>query len=529
MANPAYSTDLATQTDCSSVTGFSEASGFTSTDGTGVADTDLAIYGSVCVTESQRKSGAGSLFYTGTARTLPTDGAFFIWFKFFAPNALLTKANGGLQALIGDNNANFRRFFISGSDTYAYGGWVNYAVDPRVTPSQTTGNPGGTTFAGVGIGCDLSVGIAKGNSYNIDHIRWGRGALEITGGDTDPTNNPANFTGASIANDNPTTGRWGILQDVGGSYLFKGLLSLGTTAALVDFRDQNKVLTIDNTEFVSSNFNRIEVNNASSNVALTNVSISSLSTVSRGNWECVDNATVALSGCTFADMGTFIFASNTTVNNETTFRRCNSVSPKGATMTNCNFNSSNDTTGAMTLDADTEISGVSDCNFDNNNIAIKITSAGTYTFDNLNFTNIGTATVDFTGTGTCTINPTNGGNVAQANVTASGGGTIVVNAPSLSFTVNNLKPDSEVRIFRQSDGVEVGTGTESAAVSDTVNSTAGDPRFQHTISHTQGGTAVNIVVFSEGWSDIYQPFTLPSISGQTFLATQTVDRNFFNP
>lgn len=329
MAAPSYTTDLATHTDCSATTGFAEATGFTATDGAGIVDSDLAIYGSVCISEAQRKSGKGSLIYTGTARTLPTSGAFFIWYKFFAPNALLTKASGGIQMFVGSDSANFRQYYVNGSDTYPYGGWKNYAVDPRISASATTGTPG-TTYASAGFGADLSVGISKGNSHTLDHIRWGRGQAKVEFGDG--TSGYATFSGLATVNDNATTGRWGLFQEVGGSYLWKGLMSLGTATNAVDFRDSNVVIAIDNTEYVAAAFNRIEISNTSSNVEWNSINISSLGTVSKGQFEVVDNATVALDSCIFTDMSTFTFNAGTNPNSATTctFRRCGLITAGGA-------------------------------------------------------------------------------------------------------------------------------------------------------------------------------------------------------
>jgi hypothetical protein len=376
MAAASYTTDLSIHTDATSTTGFAEATGFTRTDGAGVVDTDLAIYGDRCITESQRKDGKGSLVFTsGTSRTIPTDGAFFIWFKWFAPNATINKSLGGIQVFIGNTSANFRQYYVNGRDTYPYGGWVNYAVNPTTTESATTGSPN-TTYNTAGIGVDLSVGISKGNSFNIDIMRYGRGEVIITDGDL--ANGYADFDGIATENDNPTLGRWGLFQDAGGSYLYKGLLTFGVTATSVDFRDSNKSITIDNTEFVTSNFNKIEINNAASNVEWTSISFSSISTVSRGNFEVVDNATVDLESCNFNAMGTFIFLSNSTLGS-TSFNQCDQVTQGGASIDTCTFNESIGATSLLVSD----ITAIGTCTFvsDGSNHAIELTTVpATYTF-----------------------------------------------------------------------------------------------------------------------------------------------------
>jgi hypothetical protein len=122
---------------------------------------------------------------------------------------------------------------------------------------------------------------------------------------------------------------------------------------------------------------------------------------------------------------------------------------------------------------------MSACTFTDNAVAIKITAAGTYSFIGHQFSG-NTLQVDFTGTGTCTIVPSNGSNVSQANVTASGGGTITVNAPSVNLTFTGVVSNSEVRVIRVSDNVELGG----------IENTSGNYVF----SHALGGTIVNIYI-----------------------------------
>ena len=451
MAAPSYTTDLATHTDCSATTGFAEATGMTGTDGTGIVDSDLAIYGTVCISESQRKSGLGSLVYTGTAQTLPTDGGFFVWYKFFAPNSLDTKANGGIRIVVGSSSANYRGWYANGSDTYPYGGWVNYVVDPRETgsASQTQGTPT-TSYATVGFGASLLTGISKGNSHTLDHIRWGRGEAIVTDGDIG--NGYAIFDGLAIVNDNPTTGRWGLFQDVGGSYLWKGLMSLGTAATSVDFRDANVAITIDNTEFVSAAFNKIEVNHASSNIEWTSINISSLSTQALGNFEAVANATITKDGCTFTDMGTFIYQSNSTLTSST-WRRCGLVTQGGATFDGCIFDAA---TGAVALEA-TTLAAITDCvfNSDGTGHGIEITVAGTYNFSGNIFSGYGATTT------TDAMIYNNSGGLVTINILDAGTVVTYRNGTSATTVVNNA-----VQILLQ--GV-----TEGAAVKIIANETVG--------------------------------------------------------
>jgi hypothetical protein len=136
-----------------------------------------------------------------------------------------------------------------------------------------------------------------------------------------------------------------------------------------------------------------------------------------------------------------------------TWRSSGQVSTNGAVIDNSDFISSSDATGALQIVSAAEMSNLSFCAFTNNTKAIRITAAGTYSFNGHQFSG-NTTQVDFTGTGTCTINPSNGSNISQGSCVATGGGTIVVNTPSVNLTLTGLKTNSEVRVIRVSDGVQ---------------------------------------------------------------------------
>jgi hypothetical protein len=158
----------------------------------------------------------------------------------------------------------------------------------------------------------------------------------LTNGDL--ANGYATFLGVAEW-DNTSTRRLGLLIPQNGAYYWQGLLSLGTSGTAVDFRDSNRAIFVANTEKVSSNFNKIEVSNASSRVDWTSVTISALGTVARGNFEAVANADINIDQCVFTDMGTFIFQSNSTILSST-FRRCDQVTAGGAAFTDCLFTQS---------------------------------------------------------------------------------------------------------------------------------------------------------------------------------------------
>jgi len=402
MAAPSYTTDLLTYNDCTSTTGWAKATGMLDADGTGVVDPDLAIYGIVCITESQRKEGLSSLVYTGTEPTWTSGWCYFIWSKHFAPNSLGTVVQGGIRVLVGSTSANYYGQYLSGSDTYEYGGWINYVVDPEFTPrDQTQGTPSGV-WNTIGMGWNAPISSpSKGNSLNVDILRYGRGESRFTDGDL--ANGYATFPGYASVNDNSTTGRFGLIQEIAGGYLYKGFMSLGLTATAVDFRDENTSISIDNTFKVQSDFNKIEVHNASSNVEMTRISFVSLGTASPGSFAAIDDATILFDSCSFTDMGVFQLLSQTTCNT-TTWNSCEYIVQSGSTINGCIFSN---TIGSTALYVD-NLNNITGCDF---------TSDGTGHAMELNSNHAGNAytLTDFTYTGYASISGTTGNEVIYNN------------------------------------------------------------------------------------------------------------------
>ena len=506
MAVAVYATDLQTYFGATSITGVAEPTGMQSLDGTGVVDSDLAIYGTVCISESMRKAGLGALVYTGTQPTWTAGSTcYFGWFKWFAPNSLGTKVSeGGIRMLVGSTSANYRGWYVDGSDTYTYGGWKNYVVDPTQTglATQTQGSPT-TTYNTVGIGVNAPVSSpSKGNSYTLDIIRYGRGEIRFTNGDL--ANGYATFNGMSLLNDNPTTGQWGLFQNTGGSYLWKGLMSLGLTGTAVDMRDSNVVINIDNTEMVATNFNRIEVNNASSNVQWDSVLISALGTRSKGEFQMIANATVSKVGCTFTDMSTFVYQSNGTIT-DTTFRRCGLITQGGSTFSGCLITNSTSTASILSnnpaLISDTEFRS------DGSNHGLEINTAGTYSFVGNTFVNYagangstGNECIYNNSGGLVTINVTGGDTPTYRN--GAGATTVINNNVAITFT--GLKDNTEVRIYATTTITEL-AGIETATVGTTDNRS-----FTFSLS---AGTVIDYRIHNLNYViiEIYG-YTLPSSS-----------------
>ena len=508
MAAAAYSTDLVTISTAESTTGYTEPTN-SAAGGTPSLENEYFIQGANCISKSFNATGVGGLAFTGGAQTLPTDGAAYIWAYFAAPNAMNTKANGGKQILIGSSAANYRRYYVAGSDTYEYGGWVCYPVNPTITPSATVGTPT-TTYATFGYAANLTLAISRGNPLGLDVQRIGRGTLQVVDGDL--ANGYGNFLSAAAQND-LVANRWGILSFVDGGFKFQGHLLMGTAATPVDFRDSNRNITIQNTEFVTSNFNLFEVRNASSIVQWTGIAIQSLSTVARGNFLVTDNASVTLSGCTFTDMGTFSFLSNTT-STQNVFRRCSTITHGSSTFTNNRIISSVATSAVVSADPST----IQNCTFTSSGTGhgLEITAPGTYTFSGNVFENYGdagttNAAVYNNSGGAVTLNVSGGGTVPS--VRNGAGATTTVNAAS-NVTLSGLKADSEVRAYL---GTDPATATEIAGVESSGTS--------FTFSQSVAGQAGYIQIFHVDYQPVLLTLTY-SGSDQTIPIQQITDRQY---
>lgn len=502
MTAPSYTTDLTDIADADESSGWSESS--TWNDGNiSMQETDYYIQGSYCVSSELKlsKSGYASILYdyvTNLYSSFTTNTVVLVWFKFLGPNVLDTDANGGIYVVIGSGYDDFNAWAIGGSTSYRYGGWINMVADPTQTASRTVGSPSTTEYSVFGIGVKEINPISKGNPLGCDCIRYGRAEAIFEYGETADYATFAGFAAINDAND-ATNGynMWGLFQEIAGGYLWKGLMSLGTATNAVDMRDSNVNITIDNTVHVLSSFNAIEVNNASSNVEWTAVNITSLSTDAPGTFEMIADATVALTGCVFTDMSTWVFDSNATLDG-CTWRRCALVTQAGADFDNCVFDNA---TGTVALLCD-NLDNVDNCNFvsDGTGHAIELTSAhagSSYTLVGCTYSGYGAddtanAVIYNNSGGAVTINISGGDTPTVLNGT-SASTTIVAGAVTVKVTVTDATGtliDNARVLLRASNGTGPFPYQESVTISNS-GTTA-------TVSHTGHGLATNDKVWIAG-------------------------------
>jgi len=469
-----YGTDLNVVNAADNNTNWAELSGHTS-GGAPSADSENYLHNSNSVSQSTGQAtgtNAGMQYDAQATVGSPwTSGHVFLFWQYYtAPTNLQTWANGGMRVGVGSSSGNMRYWNAMGDDFSGspYACWQNTAIDPEVTGDGTDdGTPTAGVYQVFGSLPNVRAKITKGSPHAVDVIRYGRGEIRGTG-------TGATFDGYATDNDNATTGRWGLFQAVRGGYLWKGLFSLGQSGTSITFSDSNKSIFIDDTPRVAAGFNKIEINNTGSSVTWNGISITGVGTsitgsapISPGDFEVVDNATtVDLLGCTFTDMGTFIFKSNSDVTG-TTFRRTKQITANDATFVDAVIDSSTvaANTSALvwadpsTTDPNIYLDGASFTMGAADSHAIEFgtaVAAGTlsFTLTDVTFSGYNTTTnnqnnstlhVKYT-SGTVTINIVGTG-TSSSNITYRSDGATVVVQSSINITFSGLPTGCIARLY----------------------------------------------------------------------------------
>ena len=532
MAAPIYTTDLVDiYTDTSGGLAVLISSGGGGQNAITDPETDDYIQGSSSISRNPWSASIRGIVYTAAAaQTVAAGNAIFMWTKADVSQALGTKAAGGIQALIGNASTDLTAYYTDGSDSYTFGGWKCYPIDPTIAGNATIGTPT-TVRQSFGVRWNVpATGPSKGFPFKIDAIRRGR-TLIVTDGDL--ANGYSTFIGAS--NFQGTIARqWGLFQSQNGTFLQQGRFRQGTAGLAVDFRDSNRVIFIANTEFVAADFNQYEINNAASNISWNNISISALGTVSRGNFIINNNPTVLWTGCTFTDVGTFsLGGSNTTVTG-TTFRRTDLITLNSSLFT-ANIVTNNRAASSVRAATLNNITG-STFSSDGSNHAVELTSIGGGTMNWTDNTLLGyvagTAGSPVTPTATgneaiyvnvatasnLTIN-VSGSTVPSIRVGASFTGSVNVVA-STAVTITGLRESTEIRV------VATGTDTELAGIDNAIVGTTNNRQFTFSLS---AGTAVDIYIVNVLYENIeIENYIVPGTAA-TLPQQQRFDRVYRNP
>lgn len=537
MAAPSYTEDLTDIATGDEAAGWAEFTGnsYNAQGPPAYQDPDYPfIQGQYAVTQDCTKdTSIGSLGYNSGGITIPTDGAVFVWSNFSSAGNITSYANGGFRVVMGTTLADFYAWYVGGVDkgSYPYGGWQCHVANNTISPDDTAGGGlGAVNYVGAAV--NVTTGPKKGETHQVDVMRYGRGSAIFENGDLG--NGYATIAGFATQNDN-INNRWGLIQETQGGYKWQGRMLLGTDANPVDFRDTNKNIFINFTPKVTPNFNLVEIRNPSSYISMTGFTFQVLDTdtASRGRLLMSDPADVYLDSCTFIDMETFIFDTTAGFNiveiTDCIFRRCYEVTQGSATFNGCFFSNFD---GTSTLQVD-NLDFISNCDFisDGNNHALELDfnhAGGTYTLTGCTYDGYATSNGS---TGNEAIYNNSGGHV---NINVSGGDfpyyrngpgstTTVTQTINWYFEIQNeagtIVTNAEFRIYDSNDnelyGVETSDGTEL-----------------YSFGGALTGTPARIVCLSLDYLYYTQTLNHPASSntaGSPSVITLVRDRVYFNP
>jgi hypothetical protein len=295
----------------------------------------------------------------------------------------------------------------------------------------------------------------------------------------------ATATNTSVSITSQPYNVWGLIQKVSGGYLWKGLMQFGTASNAVDFRDSNRIIFLQWCPKVTSNFNTIEIVNASSRVDMTNFQFIQLdtSTASRGRWITTNDADVNLESVSYQDMGTFTYDSNTTALN-CSWVRCDQIDPGRGDLSFSNVLTSNVTGGGSTgggallwndsADPNTYLNDMTFTKGSGSHHAIEFGTSAPTTINltNMTFTNFSasdqqtTSVLYFPDTGsdtTWTVN--HSGSTGTISYYKARSGDTVTIAASAPVTIT-VKDESQTVI----SGARVGVYTNDASRTEIINS-----------------------------------------------------------
>ena len=518
MAVPTITPGFDILSTCDATTGWSA----------GTVDTELFKQGTASLSGILRTSGLNTRTYTSTSQNV-TGKHLRLWLFYGAVGFLDTAANGGIRLFIQDTGGSIGYWYLGGSDTYG-GGWVLLTVDCDRAFDSGTANR--TTINRFGFALQLTGSPRNATNTWYDYLVLDNGTYTVTGGTSgDPV------TWSTLAAADNSAG-YGVVQRINGITFVNSAVTFGNSTGNIYFEDTAQTVAFVDAPVNSSLYKIVatggtgttsfKMGTKSGDQGIQGCTITAAGSQSYAvNLGASTINTLGLYGCTFNKAGT------TTLPVASATREVLSCAwqQSGEVLASTVKFQYNSVIGATLrgLRISSVSHQVSDCQFIANPRAIHFDVAGTYTLSGVEASG-NTYDVENSTTGTVTINAINGTNVASSLDTA-GGTTVIVNAKS--FSVTNIIENSEVRILRQSDLVELG-GVENIATTPTgINnvSTEADPdnagRFRLTYSYNYASdTPIFVVVLHLNYLPIYQSSALRA-NDSSLLVNQIGDRQYF--
>ena len=536
-----YSTDLTTLTTAESGTWTEFASPYNGGGSPGASGENF-IQGTDCYAQNSGKANGleiSIVFDAGSNQTFGTDDVLFAWCFYAIGTNLETYANNGWRFGIGSSTSAWDWFVIGGSDygRYPYGGWVNVAIDPTATQTGVIGGGNGGNFRYFGNVPYTINEVTKGDPTALDCMRIGRGEISVTGsGGTfaqmasyNDWNSTATPPGTSSTVKDSGYHRLGLFQEQAGTYIWKGLMSMGLSATSVTFTDSNETIIVDDCPHTYADFNKIEINNTSSTVNWTSITFISTGTLAPGNFEVVDaTATVNLTTCNFNNLGTFVLGSGTTANS-CSWNGCGQITSNGADLTGSSINAYNGTANTSSLVYNTAADPIGE--LDNMKFTMGTTSTHAIEFGTSSPLSMSLVGITVSGYNTTTNNQNDStfhikrtvgtvtisvsGGTAASNLTYRSDGATVVIQESVTFSLTNVVSGTEFHAH-----AKYVTDTPAGAYNGT-----GDSVIQVTAAiSTSLPTSGNCRLWNGSYYEVY---AYTGVSGQQLTGvTPTLSQDF---
>jgi hypothetical protein len=483
MAAPSYTEDL-TDIDLaeSGSTGFVALNISGGGGGAPAFGADLGMQGAGCwdkpCSSAERAIAVNKTPGTGT---VATGVHIFQWGFCATPGITDNLATRGAYVLAGTSTSDLTQFHVEGNETFGAIGRVGKCYTYRYVTTANTGSspyrtligtPGATpTYFGYGL---KTTATAKGSNIGMDAVRYGTGAF-ITAGEIA---NPATFDGFSTQNDS-NTNRWGILTNIGGSYELQGTFAIGQnnagTATLAYFNDSDVSISLLDTVHSLTDFTKVIIDHASTEVYWTNISLTALGTNNPGQ-VVVNNAStvVEITGGTWTSIGITTLRAACVIDG-LTWRTSGQVTANGASLDNAVFDRSSASTALSIADLDllTACTFVSDGTGHAVNLGT-IAATDTMTWDNslesvtTEWDGSAGTTVGVSGTAndailvnvatsqTLTISVATGASIP--NVRNTGAGTVTITAGQVTTTITVVDIDDLTAIEDANVYVLAGAG-----------------------------------------------------------------------
>lgn len=479
------------------------------------------------------------------------DNHIFVWMNSHAPASTDIKANGGLGVWLSSGNttfvltgttpnngdANSRNWFVDGRDTNNVGGYVCYVVDPRSAGTFDLGTPNLTDVRLIGVR-NKTINAIANNRFSLvfDTLRVGTGVTITSGSDISPVTfedifqSGSNTTGSLADANGIVSGAWGIVTGVAGTYYGAGKLRFGSGVQTTEtvFKDTNKSFVWRNFP-VSSSFYEISITGSSTAATIVQLGEVASGITSNGcnisapsgsvwnlNVLSDDSASFRAYASSFSQMRQGTIRKESIIQNSS-FTQCGTLIVSGAaTITGSEFSNNISLYGSSSLSIQNSesLANIKETEFAGNNVAIELWQSGSYTFDNLVFSN-NTWDVWNRSGGEIVINAVNGSNPLQDKVLNSVGSTTTINN-LIQLTLTGIVSGSEVRIYSS------GTDTELAG-EETVSGS-----FLYTYNYSPN-SFVDIIIHNINYV-YYRVDAYELGQGNASLPIQQAfDRNYSNP